>query len=608
MTQDNRDINKSQIRARMRRLAADKLGVVHIEQLDPVIGLFLDSLSEEVYRLGGEIENTEERIIDKLASLLAPSIESMAHPAHCILHASPISEGVELTPQTQFGYYDRKKNNLISFYPTSYTKIHNGKVRYFAHNGLIYNIERDLTKTLLARNQRNYSNNQVFWLALELNEEMVDLSGISFYFDLPAIYNKTEYLNLLSHTIWTIAGANIAICKGLINKKEIFENRSLNLFSNHGPLNRINTSILNHYKNNFLTISKECLVEKKEYIPNELQSTLPENIRSKIENPLVWIKVECPRALTSEIIESLQISINAFPVLNKELVSRITEVNKTIPIIPLNTTANQSFFCVHSVSDSTGKQYHDAPINEDCGIYALRKGGIEGYDKRAAKEYLTTIIEILNKEAFSFIKDRGDMKMDVKMIEAAVSNLIKGLKKQQSKQTDWYEVDHYLMLTPDKDHEIFFIDYWITNGQEGNNIRAGEYFSSFSEFALHQLSIYSLTSTQGGTFAPLGEKKKNFYKKSLTSHNLLVTDEDVVLFCLKEFEASISEVTVRKGFMKSSNFKTGFIETTDVYLTPLINMKHYLNEKDEENFLQILKENSPATYNYRVFIHPKTQV
>jgi len=609
MIRKNQHINKRYIQDRMRRFAANLSGVAHTELLDPVVNLMMESVSEEVYKISGEIENIENRILDKLSSILVPSIEAIAKPAHCILHVAAQEGIIGINRQTGFQYSDRKRNCQYSFYPVCKTNIYKGEVLYFIHRDSIYTIDRDISKTLFARSQQKERfEDNIFWLGLQLDETVEDLSGMSFYFDLHGIFEKYDYLNLLSYTTWNIQGEDIVMDKGIISSEEEYQSNTLELFSKYDLCYKINRSVNKYYNNHFLTVTdKYPIRDKRETFPQELKSDYSEKVINGFKKPLIWIKVTCPLGFTTNIIESLQPCINAVPVVNKKLVSKITEVKRSSPIIPLNTGRNESFISVSSVSDSMGKIYYDIPVNDSktdrYGIYALRRGGIERYNKRDAEEYMANIIDVINNEVSSFFTNKNDIKSDSKKIELEVNRLLRQLNKKQSESTDRYEIENYLLVAPDKDKDVYFLDYWVANGEEANSIRPGAIFTSLSDILVNPVSIYSLSHTTGGKFAPQAEKKNNLYKKTLLEHSLIITDEDIQNFCKQEFKESVSEVSVSKGIMKSKNPHLGFIQTTDVYMKPAKGMENHINEKDRGYFLKKLKENSPATYNYRVFIN-----
>ncbi|WP_165042175.1 type VI secretion system baseplate subunit TssF [Dysgonomonas sp. ZJ709] len=602
-------INKQSIEKRMLKLAANHLGVSQTELLDPVVNLFLESLSEEVYKISGEIENIENRILNKLFGILTPGIDVIAKPAHCILHACAQNNALRITTHSEFNYSARGSKKQFSFYPVCNTNIYNGEIRYFIHKGLMYSMDQDLSKTFYARSdEKNKFDENTFWLGLELDDSIDNISGLSFYFDLHGIFKKEEYLNLLPYAVWTIQGEAISMNKGILSLDEEYENDTQSLFTQFDLSHQINESVKKHYKNRFLTVAENYSIkDKREILPFELQTYFTEEIKIKLKKPLLWIKVSCPQGFTPDVIESLQSSINAFPVVNKKLVSSIREVKKSVPVIPLKTFSNESFISVCNVSDSQGKRYCDIPVNDtqitSYGIYSLRRGGYERYNNRDATEYLATITDVLNSEISSFFKNKNDIKSDLKKIQVEITELVKRLEKTLSESKERYEIETYLQVNPDKENEIYFVDYWITEGAQANNIKAGMIFNSLSGLPIQRSSIITLCPTIGGKYAPQGEMKNSLYKKVLTENNLLVTDNDIEEFCLQEFHESICEVKVCQGTMKSDNPINGFIRTTDVYIKPHKDMEEYIGDKNEEYFKQILKRKSPATYNYRVFIN-----
>ncbi|MDU1906450.1 MAG: hypothetical protein E6772_16895 [Dysgonomonas sp.] len=609
MIQDSQYINKGRILDRMRRFAANLFGISHTELLDPVVNLFLESLSEEIFKISSEVDNIENRILNKLSSILVPAIETITQPAHCILHTAAQESIVNVSTQDGFRYIDNSQKQDFAFYPAYNTTVYNGNVAFFIHQESVYTIDRDLSKTLYFRShQRSLSQENTFWIGLDLDIDIDNIAGMSFYFDLNGVPDKSKYLSLLPYTIWSIGDKKLSINRGGAATPEEYDNITMRLFSHYDLSSKINESVENFYRHCFLHLTSDCPVQQaKEKFPKELLTHFPENKINSIDKPLIWIKVTCPENIPTDIIGLLQISINAFPVINKERISKITSIKKNIPIIPLNTNNNESFISVCKVSDSEGREYYDVPLADtetrQYGIYSLRRGGIEHYNRRDAREYLVNVVDSLNKEASSFFKDKDSIKHELRRIETQINRLIRQLNKRLSDTKNRYEIENYLLFNPDKENEVYFVDYWITNGVDANHIRPGVHLSMLSDLSLRPSSIYSLSRTTGGKYAPQASEKDQLYKKNIMEHSLLITDDDIQNFCLQEFKESICDVKVSKGFMESNDPKLGFVETTDVYLKPIEGMGSYINDRDRIYYQTSLEEKSPATFNYRIFIN-----
>src|SRR5664279_5849344 len=98
---------KEMIRGRMLKHAMNYWGIKNTEDLDPIVKLILEALSAELYNLGNEIKDTQVRILEKIANLLAPEFLTSANPAHALMQVSP-AEPTELLDATTNFYTQRK--------------------------------------------------------------------------------------------------------------------------------------------------------------------------------------------------------------------------------------------------------------------------------------------------------------------------------------------------------------------------------------------------------------------------------------------------------------------------------------------------------------------
>jgi hypothetical protein len=586
--------------------AADYFNISKMDLLDPVVILFLESLAEEIYKISGEIDNLESRVSDKLSSILVPNADAIAQPAHTLLHVSP--EDTRLNITTTTGFYHSLKSNRkkMFFYPVCNTQICKGDVKYYIHNGTIYSINKDQTRTRLTRSVKNKPQREnTFWIGLKLSEDIDNLSDLSFYMNLQGIPKKETYLNLLPYTVWKIQDETIPMNKGLFAINEKNENENLDFFSSYDLSQMINNTVKNQYDNRFLTITGNFdITDKREFFPEKLRDIFSSDITANFSEPLIWIEVTCPQIFTSEILDNMQVSINVFPVVNKRLVYKSVEIKSYLPFIPLNTNNEESFISVFSLSDSGGMPYYDVPVNNiRSGIYSLLRGSCERYKTRDAQEYIASLVDLLNGEISGFFKSKSDTGNDLKSIEDAAREMIKQLRQVSADTKNRQEIENYICIDTAEDG-IFFVKYWMTNGSDANNIPAGTVLFSENIQAKRD-SVIILSETYGGKPAPLATEKNNFYRKSLSENKLLVTNEDIKNFCMKNFSDYFNDIQVRKGLMKNKNPKAGFICTTDVYMNHRKELKKHTGGLDTTFFEQVLRENSPATFTYRVFITNK---
>lgn len=604
--------NKQGILERMLNLAAIIQGVNDPELLDPIAILLIESLAEEVYHLSAEVDHMEARVLNRLSSMLVSETAALACPAHSLLHVSPRECRLNLTTTDSFilDQEQKKEQDKLSLYPVCDSPVYHGGVRYFIFDRYLFSMDRELTKTLITRSgtiRKGEGAANSFWIALELDNDIEDIENLSFYVNLSAGYKSPDYLKQLLRGKWKCAGEEVPVRKGLYSTEEHPGNPMLNLFQKSDHAYRINREIKKRYDKYYVTIDKPlCITGKKETFPAALRPCFPEAVLSSFQKEMLWFEILCPPGFTEEIIRSVEISINIIPVACKRLVKEVLQVNRHIPVIPLHTRENESFLSVHSLSDSDGTGYYDVPLSdskeEHYGIYTLRKGGYERFDANDAKEFLANMTNLINKEAASLFKRNNDSKEEQTALEEGINAMIRNLTQVIHSEKEHAEVKNYLLVEQQRETEIYFLEYWTAGWTTLESIRENIPVRPCPDLLIDPSSVYLIRSLSGGKRTPSGYEKYSIYRKSLTEHPLLVTPEDIRRFCLKEFSEIIEQVEVRSGHRKNTESGSDFVKTTDVYLR----MRKFHEDKADKTIHryieQVLRDHSPATFNYRIII------
>jgi hypothetical protein len=443
---------------------------------------------------------------------------------------------------------------------------------------------------------------------LELDGSINIPENLSFYFDFPEIADKREYLHMLPYMKWKMNGRTVGHKQGLYTIDHKQGNDIAGLFHNLDITERLDRSILHFYDKHFLTITDgRDTGSQKETFPKELAAYFPEHIPEDFTLPLLWLEIEYPSAFKAETIEAMTVCINAFPVANKHLYSKAVDVNDFLQIIPLETGDHESLLSVHSLTDARDRIYNELPFDdtpeEQYRTYSLRRGGYERYGKRDVGEYLTRLTDLL--ESRSSVKS-GNVSRDENMEEAlsGVHDLIRHIRKSITRFKEKLEIQNYILIDLPDENDVFFVKYWTTNCEQANKIKQYTVLDCTSPDILLDVSgIYTLTRTTGGRYAPQSVERQNLRLKSLADRPVLVTNEDITAFCKKEYGNRVKDVKISKGIMENSAKKQEFIRTMDITLVPPKEAKHFFVEKEAQVLELLLRKNSPATYNYRVFIN-----
>ncbi len=616
------EINNSKeiIRNRMLRHAMNYWNIKNTEDLDPMVKLLMEALSTELYNLGNEVKDTEVRLLEKIATLLAPDFLTCPQPAHAVLHAMPVEYEELLKPNTQF--YTQKKISSkqdetldksidVFFTVAGNVRLYQVKVSQLFSGNALSSLNAQGQRQLLAQapGSKRMDNN-VIWVGLELNDRITDIGNLFFYFDWkdPGFRSALNY-QLLPLGRWFLPGnRELEIIPGIIYEgKEDADNNSL--FSDHEILGLIEEDTRNFYSARYISIKAGQLKQVQqlcEICPEELAPYLAETDRQKLNKPLLWIKLVFPAAIPQGALDELSIYSNSFPVMNRRLYDGRFRMKGNANIIPLKVSGTEQFLAVHTVSDET-RPYRSNPFSnmeEESGTYTMRSGGVERFDGRNAREFISYMLELLRSESAAFSAYGNDF------ISSTLREMNQRIalmeQKTKSMAGSASEMPHYIIAKPNEGNETIYIEYWTTLAETGNSIRSGTRMQEYSGVKLRADSIFLLSTTTGGKNRLKPEEKVNAFRYGLMTRNRIVTKEDIRSFCFYELGSRISGVSIEKGFELSLHQQEGFRRTIDITLTPAV------NEKSDPESWQLLctrlhaklQSRSGMSNHYRIFVKP----
>lgn len=606
--------SKEAIRQRMFNHAASFWGVRSIEDLDPIVIRLIESLASEIYNINHIIQDMNVRILESLAGMLTPSVLISPRPAHTVIQVNPLETVLFLDDHTVFHDkkipHELKKQGLdsFSFVPVTNTRLISGKIKYMVCERMFFRMENDGRKTLLA-NASTFSEklNYTAWIGLSLHSEIETLKDIAFFIDFPHTDNKYEKYSLLPYSKWSYGGQDLQMSVGMpIWKDEeemddAFENL---IFNKYSLLNQMDTNILDLYRMQFLTIGNDMRLSamKREAFPAEIINLFPENATTMPE-PCFWLKVTFPPHISALNIQDLTVNINAFPIANKIPYSKIYAPNDMTGIVPLRTERGEFFLSVDRVSDASGREYHSIPYttdrNREPGVYTVKQGGAERFDIRDAKEYVERLIDLLRSETSAFTS------MDMDNMRNIIASLQKGLvdieAKLNNSKMEALETPRYLLLNTRSKDDSVFVDYWGTNCETANGLRAGKTLTPLTSIPVDKDSCRLLKPTSGGKPAPNVTGKLDAFRYVMASRDSITTHDDIANFCRCELGNKVTHIEVARGVDISPKPKEGLIRVIRVILTPTPGFEGIVNEM-QTDLLTLLHRKSPDSFNYRIAI------
>lgn len=576
--------SKETIKNRMLKHALNYWGIKNTDDLDPAVKLILEALSTELYNLGNEIKNTHIRILEKIASLLAPDFLTAPNPAHALLYASPV-EPVEMLAGTTGFYAQRKisskQNEVLDttidifFTPVDSVQVFDVQLTHIASGTNLFGYDQNFNKQLLARSRNKLTEANSLWLGLKINPKIGDIQNLFLCFDWKNMEPKSaqRIYQLLPLSKWYIDNKSIEIRQGIqytphSNGGDAHED----IFLEYDLLSLMAKDVKNIYNGKFVTISDKQannFSEQKENYPQSFKNVFAENDLLKLNEKLLWIKIVFPAAMQQEYLDEVYIYPNTFPVINRQINDLKYRLKGGSNIIPLKTDELDQFLSVKALSDET-RMYKSVPYRkmeeEDSGTYTLRNGGVERFDGRSARELISYLLELLRSESAAFSAYGYDfIAGTLKEMNQKISLMEQKTKGSGNNAT---EMPNYIIVKPFEGQDMMYAEYWTTLAEAANNLRAGTKMQLAKGVKVKQDSVTLMTTTTGGKNRLRPEERLNAFRYGIMTRNRIITKEDIRNFCFYELGSRINNVDIERGFEMSTNDKEAFRRTIDIIITP----------------------------------------
>jgi hypothetical protein len=614
------DINsnsKEVIKNRMLKHALTYWGIKNTEDLDPIVKLILEGLSSELYNLGNEIKDTQVRMLEKVASLLAPDFLTSPNPAHGILHASPVEPQELLTTATSFfaqRKFSSKQNEVLDasldifFNPVDAVQLSDVQIVNMATGGSLYSYDGVFNKQLIAKSKLPIKETCTTWLGLRVNAKLEHIKDLAFCFDWKNIEPKLAHhkYQLLPLAKWFMNDIAIHTKQGIAYPNDNTSgDRYENIFLEYDLLRLIEKDIKQYYHQKFVTVDAGSIQEARQVYPASFSAQFPETDLEKLNEKLLWIKIIFPAAISQESLEEVYIYPNAFPVVNRQLIDLKYRLKGGSNIIPLRTEMLDQFLSVKSLSDDS-HQYKSVPYRkmeeEERGTYTLRNGGVERFDGRNARELISYLLELLRSESAAFSAYGYDfIAGTLKEMNQKIS-----LMEQKTKgyMNNAAEIPNYIIVKPAEGHDMMYVEFWTTLAEVANNLRAGSRLQQAKGVKIKPESIMLMSTTIGGNNRLKPEERLNAFRYGIMTRNRIITKEDIRNFCFYELGERLEKVEIERGFDMSLKSKEAFRRTIDVILIPA--EKDKLELKSWETLCEQLKSKlqnrSGVSNDYRVMV------
>jgi hypothetical protein len=563
---------------------------------DPLVSILFGACATELEKISHDIEATRGRTLERLVQLLYPEVLCQAIPAHAIAYCYPTEKTVSAGADSQF-YYQKKFNGSgegtppqwknIFFSPTANFLLHQATVKLIAGSKSVYAINEKGNKELVLVNSlpENHSFQQSLWLAIEHTEHLG--TDALFYFELKNEAGKDIFYDYLSATKWFMGNTLIKTEKEYgpsvstlrePNPEEIINGKT-------NSLSRILKQVNALYSRHFITASGIGSIEKENDWPAELKSIYPEEALNKLKekgSALQWIRIDFPENIpVGTLQEDLTISLNCIPVINSHLIITQQKLVEYINIIPLS--SDEMFLDIAEITDIDGNPLNDINKKGNEALINLHFGGIARFNEKDAAAAIEGLIQQLRDESAAYTSIGYDfLNNELKSLQQSLNKLEQQLSGRQLLKGD----TPYLVI-PDKSRigtSNIYVKYWTTDGEDGNNIKAGNQLSLYKNADIQNGSIRLVTNTLGGRNNLGNHDKVLAYKAAILSKEKLVTQEDIASFCRLRLALKEAAVEVTRGYKAQEKATGGFAKTIDITIRLTEQEKRILSARGNLSF------------------------
>jgi hypothetical protein len=568
------DFSKASVKSRLTRQAAEFWGYAEndLDGFDPLVHLLLEACAVEFEKMGQELQHTQHRLLERLATLLNPTVIDIAQPAHAVAQARAREATVALPESAQFVFQPATVGRQaagaeIYFSPLQATRLVGGAVRCLATEATVWQLDPTGQKRVVAHNPAPPpAAHRRLWLGLELPAEGVALEDLTIYFEWLNEPQAAAYVAFLPGEQWLLGSTALVARQGLPEPAAAGPG---SLGEEYNVLRRLEQQVRDLYAPAFVQLSGPAgalaAAVPQPYPPELAEALDPATDLAALRQPLTWLEVRFSAALPPAAFEQLHAALNCFPVLNRQLHKVLYRLQPALNLFPLVSEA--PFLAMREVYSLSNVVYRPTTLSDlsegATDTYTLRAQGVGRFDDRGGRETLRELLELLRDESRAFTAAGTDF---IGSILRELNQNLARLEERLDRQPTAEQAVPYLLLRPRDVRDSVYLEYWSSNGAAANRLPAGSRLRIHDGLYLDEVRLR--TTTTGGRERPTADERTHALRRNLLTRQRLVTLADIKAACWAELGTYLAGVQVEKGFQNGATPTAGFVRCIRVLLTP----------------------------------------
>ncbi|RAJ83521.1 hypothetical protein CLV59_103489 [Chitinophaga dinghuensis] len=544
---------KTTIKERLLRLACRAWNLSEQDMdtlLDPVVKLLLEGLAKELEKLQSEHYTHQALMIERLASILIPSIHACSQPADLLLHALP-KEEIIITPQQEFITQLPQIAEKIAFIPAGNYKLTPGHITHVVSPDTVLQINELMQISVLVNDTIWYNTPSQIYARLEYpSGAIADLHHVSLFFQVRNTNLETLLQQVLPIAKLYVNDQPIRIISGFPNE----------LNASHSATNW--TFWQQKYRQQFLTILDHYDIQEiKKHIPEPLRQYQQQNELKTLEEG-IWLRIELP-GFPTEVLPDIICQVNCFPAVNLLEMSLSLTATHEFQVHVLS--GKQYFYHLHSCTDQLQRSYQQEKIKTISDLlpgeftcdYPVRKR----WEEHDLQQQLQFIIHRLQEE-YRLLQptQNGILLQQLQDLQQLISDMHQHI--HQEEKFKW----PILSIKPLPDANFIFLKYFCTAGELANNIPLSTAFQTTEDESYIKGSIKSMTVSAGGKQPLTTTGITHHFRQQFFSGNKIVTPADIRLCCFAIMGEHLLDCHIENGYRLSASIQEGYRRVLQISL------------------------------------------
>ena len=463
-------------------------------EADPLVHLLVEACASESRKIYESIEDTQDRLLQRLLKYLLPEGFHVPVPAAAIARARPRIPVVELSNTQRLAVKNEKFN--LSFTPLFNTKLFDAKIRFIGTDNEILD-QSDKPSYAIQDHPQLVSR---LLLGIQTESPIANLKDMAFYIDWKGdTIEKRQLLAALAKSKWRWNGQILQRQNGFLDAKSAYGNQRFE--ADFQLAKKMNAQ----FKRNFHVITDETAPLPLEMQAIQvLQSWLKENPSlaaeaerqtekwTELEGNFLWLRIELPYPVQLvDVKRHLSFALNHFIVVNRKLEIKDdtdTYFSRSLGTEAIEIAPKEGLF--HSI-ERVVDQTQNSPIpalplakllkQDSATAYSYRLGGIGRADNYTAWERLAYLLGVFRKEqAQQELADRLAKNMSLEELHEVMGHMISRQRAKQAAQKGdqlpiYLFVKHQEAQAPLRVRIQYWTDRWRARKRTCSRFHAGVY-------------------------------------------------------------------------------------------------------------------------------------